>query len=124
MNEPAEIGPRVAKLEALAESADKRLESIEHDIRGLRAEHHSDFRLTWGGIITGFTITWAGIIGLALLSWNQLNDLHREIQTQTNDLHREIERLEVAVVKIDGRLDRIETSLKPQPPRPIIEQPG
>jgi hypothetical protein len=66
VNEPTDIGPRVAKLEALAESTDKRLDSMQTDIRELRGSHRSDFRITWGGIIAGFIITWAGIIWLGI----------------------------------------------------------
>lgn len=43
--------PRVAKLEALAESTDRRLGTVEGDIRTLRADMRSDFRATWAGLI-------------------------------------------------------------------------
>jgi hypothetical protein len=76
---------------------DKRLDLVEIDLRQLRSDHRTDFHWTWGGLITAFLITWAGIIGLALLSWNQFNDLHKEMQ-----------KLEVALAKIDARLERIE----------------
>lgn len=42
---------RVAKLEALAESTDRRLTTVEQDIRGLRSDQRQDFRITWGGLI-------------------------------------------------------------------------
>ncbi|MTJ81726.1 MAG: hypothetical protein F8N37_12010 [Telmatospirillum sp.] len=42
---------RVAKLEALSESTDRRMTTVEQDIRGLRQDMRSDFRTTWTGLI-------------------------------------------------------------------------
>jgi hypothetical protein len=77
---------RIARLEALAESTDKRLGTLEADLRGMRTETNSnfkevradarsDFRITWGGIIGGFVITWGGLIGLYLLLAAKLDGL-------------------------------------------------
>jgi hypothetical protein len=41
---------RVAKLEALAETTDKRLSLVEQDIREFRRDMRSDFKVTWAGI--------------------------------------------------------------------------
>jgi hypothetical protein len=49
---------RVAKLEAVAESADRRLSNIETDVREIRTNQRSDFLITWAGII-------AAALGLA-----------------------------------------------------------
>lgn len=51
---------RVAKLEALAESTDRRLATIEQDIRGVRSDQRQDFRLLFAAII-------ATALGLAAL---------------------------------------------------------
>lgn len=42
---------RVAKLEALAESTDRRLSQIEGDLRSMLRWGMAAFILTWGGII-------------------------------------------------------------------------
>lgn len=42
---------RMAKLEAVTESIDKRLTSVESDVREIRRDMRADFRLTWGGMI-------------------------------------------------------------------------
>lgn len=42
---------RVAKLEALAESTDRRMTVVEQDIRELRRDMRGDFRTTWAGLI-------------------------------------------------------------------------
>jgi hypothetical protein len=55
-----DMGPRVAKLEAMAEAADKRLGRIEDDLRSF---------MRWGiaAFVGGFVLTWAGLLGLAAL---------------------------------------------------------
>jgi hypothetical protein len=53
---------------------DRRLDLVETDLRDLRANQRTDFRWTWGGLITAFLITWAGLgggiiwLGLHILS--------------------------------------------------------
>lgn len=42
---------RVAKLEALAESTDKRLTTVEQDLRDIRKDMRADFRVTWAGLM-------------------------------------------------------------------------
>lgn len=51
---------RIAKLEALAESTDRRISLVETDVRQLRIDQRADFRVTWGGLI-------AVALGLAAL---------------------------------------------------------
>ena len=41
---------RLAKLEAIAESQDRRMALLEQDIREVRRDLRGDFRLTWGGL--------------------------------------------------------------------------
>lgn len=42
---------RLAKLEAIAESQDRRMATLEQDILEVRRDLRGDFRLTWGGLI-------------------------------------------------------------------------
>lgn len=51
---------RIARLEVIAESTDKRLGLIETDLRGIASKLDTHFYITWGGII-------ASSIGLATL---------------------------------------------------------
>lgn len=53
---------RVAKLEALAESTDRRLGTIEADLRALR----SDFREDVKGVGSDIKVLWGGLIAVAI----------------------------------------------------------
>jgi len=60
------IESRVAKLEAVTESTDRRINLIEQDIRSMRSDMRSDFRTTWAGLF----VAALGLAGLMAKGFN------------------------------------------------------
>lgn len=52
---------RVAKLEAAMEFVQRELSDIKADLREVKRDARTDFRITWGAMITGF-LSLAGLL--------------------------------------------------------------
>ena len=54
---------RVAKLEALAESTDRRIGLLETDVRGLRTDMDTKFHWAWNITVGGFVLVLSALAG-------------------------------------------------------------
>lgn len=95
---------RIAKLEALAESTDRRLATVETDLRDLRKDVQSDFRLTWTGIIA---------LGLMLGgAWFLMDARLDSIDGRLGAMDGRLNGMEGRLSSMDDRLSDIEGTLK------------
>lgn len=88
-----DLQARVAVLEALAQSTDKRLSSIEAELRDMRKDNHSYFRLTWAGIISSFLI----LAGMMFHGHLRLSDRVDAVGAKVDTISQRIEAIAQAV---------------------------